>query len=223
MEVTLNPVESRILGALIEKQMATPDYYPLTLNALVNACNQKNNRNPVLSLDSSEVELALNSLREQRLVWQVRTHGSRAPKYEQNLNDFADFSRRQLALICELLLRGPQTPGELRTRASRLIEFQGVRAVEYTLTKLMEHEKGPFVTQLPRRPGHKENRYAHLFAEVDEETESAAEASVAAPDVQAVSDGDNARIEALEQQVSELSEQLRQLAEEFRAFKAEFE
>ncbi len=222
MDITLNPIECRILGALIEKQMATPDYYPLTLNALVNACNQKNNRHPVFHLESAEVEPALNSLRQQRLVWQVRTPGSRASKYEHNLHDFADFSRRQLAILCELMLRGPQTPGELRTRASRLIEFQGVREVEYTLTKLAEHEKGPFVTRLPRRPGHKENRYAHLFAEVEEEAEAAGDTSLAAGDTQAPA-GANARIAALEEQVRELSGQLDQLREEFRAFKAEFE
>ena len=123
MEWALTPVEARILGVLIEKQMSTPDYYPMTLNAVVTACNQKTNRAPVMDLDEPEVREGLDRLRQRRLVWQVKTQGSRVPKYEHNMGAAAEFSERELGLLCELLLRGPQTPGELRARSSRLVEF----------------------------------------------------------------------------------------------------
>ena len=114
------------MGVLIEKQLATPEYYPLTLNALVNACNQKSNRDPVMNIDDATVVSALDSLRRHHLVWQIVTHGSRTPKYEHNMKDVAAFSESQIAVLCELMLRGPQTVGELRTRASRLTEFYGL-------------------------------------------------------------------------------------------------
>ena len=163
MDMALTDVELRILGVLIEKQMATPDYYPMTLNALVNACNQKNNREPVMELDSEAIEQALTSLRKQHLVWQIMTHGSRTAKYEHNLAEIASVSERELSVLCELFLRGPQTAGDLNTRTARLIETHGLMAIEQILKKLAEHHKGPFVEMLPRRPGHKENRYVHLF------------------------------------------------------------
>lgn len=168
MDIQLNPIEVRILGALIEKETATPDYYPLTLNSLVNACNQKSSRDPVMDLDETQVENALDSLRNQRLVWQVKVQGSRVVKYEQNMKNIADFSKSELALLCVLMLRGPQTAGELRTRTTRLIEFHGLSAVEHSLQKLIDHEKGPFVLKMPREPGQKECRYAHLFCPIDE-------------------------------------------------------
>lgn len=165
MEWNLNSVEVRVLGVLLEKQMATPEYYPLTLNALVAACNQKTNRDPVMELEPPSVEAALEGLRQRRLAWQVRTPGSRMPKFEHNAGVLAEFSRSELGLLCELLLRGPQTAGELRARCARLVEFHGVPAVEHTLQKLASHAEGPFVVLLPRRPGHKECRYAHLLGE----------------------------------------------------------
>ena len=146
MEISLNDVETRILGVLIEKEMSTPNYYPLTLNALVNACNQRTNRDPVMDLDEVTVSEALARIRTDRLVWQVKTQGSRALKYQHNMKDLADLSNRALALLCELLLRGPQTAGELRTRTARMTDFDSVPAVEHALKKLAEHEKGPFVS-----------------------------------------------------------------------------
>jgi len=224
MDIRLTAIEARILGVLIEKQMATPDYYPMTLNALVNACNQKSNREPVMDLPEPEVAESLKSLRDQRLVWQVRAHGSRVAKYEHNLQDTVDLSRREKAIMCELLLRGPQTPGELRTRASRLVEFQSLREVEYLLQQLSEHAQGPFVVQLPKQPGRKEHRFAHLFSEVPEGEDATDELSAAA----SYSDGrglpgKSDRVAALEQRVTELETQLAEMREAFDQFRKQFE
>jgi len=221
MKYALDPAEARILGVLIEKQLSTPEYYPLTLNALVNACNQKSNRDPVLSLDEAAVVQALGSLRKQRLVWQVMTQGSRAPKYEHSLKEVAGVSDFELAILCELMVRGPQTIGELRTRASRMAEFFGLSDVEHTLKKLITHESGPFAVQLPRRPGHKENRYAQLFSDMDmaetggdaSETESAARGH----------DDLHRRIIALENTVADLQGAFADLRDQFMEFKRELE
>lgn len=228
MDISLNAVELRILGTLIEKQMATPDYYPMTLNALVNACNQKNNRDPVMDLDPAEVEQALNSLRKQHLVWQIMTHGSRTAKYEHNLGEIASVSERELAILCELFLRGPQTAGELNTRTARLIETHGLIAVEQTLKKLAEHHKGPFVEMLPRRPGHKENRFVHLFCPIEQSEamyppggayQGGAASASAGRDVKGVND----RVEILEEKVNELEIRLNALQDQFLAFRQQFE
>jgi uncharacterized protein YceH (UPF0502 family) len=220
MEISLDPVEVRILGALIEKQMATPDYYPLTLNALVAACNQKTNRDPVMTLDEAAVIRGLDGLRRRRLVWQVKTQGSRVPKYEHNLKDTADFSVSELALLCELLLRGPQTAGELRARSARLVEFGGLAAVDHTLQKLYAHEQGPFVVELPRRPGHKENRFAHCFCPLDPGAETAEPSPGAAPGPDGAA---SERIAALEMAVAGLRQALDDLRAEFLEFKGKFE
>jgi len=220
MEIQLNPIEVRILGALIEKETATPDYYPLTLNSLINACNQKSSRDPVMDLDETQVENALDSLRNQRLVWQVKVQGSRVVKYEQNMKNIADFSKSELALLCVLMLRGPQTAGELRTRTTRLIEFHGLSAVEHSLQKLVDHENGPFVLKMPRQPGQKECRYAHLFCPInepdktDDHDEMAYEAERG--------DSEKNRIQILEQQVENLYAELKELREQFLEFKKEF-
>lgn len=226
MEHRLTPVEGRILGVLIEKQIATPDYYPLTLNALVNACNQKSNRHPVMELGEEDVETHLQRLRERHLVWQVRTHGSRMPKFEHNMKDVADFSLWELAIFCELLLRGPQTPGELRTRASRLAEFHGLASVEHTLGKLSAHEKGPFVVQLPRRPGQKETRYAHLFCEIPQQSETDSYAEELMTDgtpADDVSEKERERIALLESKVEALQGEIDALKAQFLAFRKQFE
>ncbi|MCD6586193.1 MAG: YceH family protein [Desulfobacteraceae bacterium] len=221
MEIELNAVELRILGVLIEKQMATPDYYPLTLNALTNACNQKNNREPLMRLEQAEVDQSLKSLRNQHLAWQIMTHGSRTAKYEHNMVEKIRCSERELSVLCELFLRGPQTPGELNTRTARLIEPHGLIAIEQTLKKLMEHENGPFVVMLPRLPGHKENRYIHLFC-TPEQSEEIYQPTVKAP----VSRGvrvSNERVEALEKKVNDLEETLDDLKNQFLSFKQQFE
>jgi hypothetical protein len=174
-----------------------------------------------MSLDESSVVEALDSLRKQHLVWQIMTHGSRTPKYEHNMKDVAAFSESQLAVLCELMLRGPQTVGELRTRTARLTEFYGLSDVEHTLKKLMADESGPFAVQLPRRPGHKESRYAHLFSEVDP-SEVADESPAAAPPNRQ-SDADHRRIDILEKKVDELQAALSDLRDQFLEFKRELE
>lgn len=218
MELSLNDVEARVLGVLIEKHLSTPDYYPLTLNALVNACNQKTNRDPVMDLDEASVSEALNRLRSTRLVWQVKTQGSRALKYEHNMKEAAGLSNRELAVICELLLRGAQTAGELRARTARMTDFSGVPAVEHTLKKLAEHEKGPFVKQLPRQPGQKETRYIHLLGDADTAV-SGFPADMETPG----QDREPDRIEALETRVADLEAELAEIRQSFFDFKKSFE
>lgn len=217
MEIALNSVEARVLGVLIEKEMSTPDYYPLTLNALVNGCNQKTNRDPVMDLEESLVSEALDRLRADRLVWQVKAQGSRALKYEHNLKEVFELSSRELAILCELLLRGPQTAGELRSRTARLVEFPGLPAVEHALKKLAEHEKGPFVLQLPRQPGQKESRHAHLLGDLDpadlETVSEAATVRFQGPD----------RVTALDERVAALETELAELKAAFEAFRKSFE
>jgi uncharacterized protein YceH (UPF0502 family) len=220
MEIQLNPIEVRVLGVLIEKQMATPDYYPLTLNALINACNQKTSRDPVMNLDETEVENALLSLRNQRLVWQVKEQGSRVVKYEQNMKNIAEFSKSELALLCVLMLRGPQTVGELKTRTTRVIEFHGLSAVEHCLQKLMAHENGPFVLKMPRQAGHKECRYAQLFCPIIEPDNTGNDDEIAHETER--NDDKNNRIQMLEQKVENLYAELNELREQFLEFKKEF-
>jgi uncharacterized protein YceH (UPF0502 family) len=159
----LNETEVRVLGSLVEKQVTTPEYYPLTLNALMLACNQKNNRYPVTSYTEGEVAQALESLREKNLAYVFYGSTSRVPKYKHVLPEVMHLTQPELALICVLLLRGPQTPGELATRAFRLHEFSGLEEVESTLNSLISREPDPLVTRLSRQPGQKEVRYAHLL------------------------------------------------------------
>jgi hypothetical protein len=161
MPIHLSPIEARVLGALIEKEATTPEYYPLSLNALVNACNQKNNREPVTQLDEEEVRTALNRLRDQNLAAAV--HDSRVTKYEHHLQEVFNFTRGETAIICVLLLRGPQTPGELRGRTERIHRFEEVGDVLSVLDKLAQYDP-PLVTSLPRQPGSREIRYAHLLS-----------------------------------------------------------
>jgi uncharacterized protein YceH (UPF0502 family) len=194
MDLQLEPAEARVLGSLLEKEIATPEYYPLSLNALVNACNQKSNRDPVVSYDDDTVENALQGLRTKGLA--VRISGeSRVPKHGQRFTEKFNLGRREAALLCVLFLRGPQTPGELRGRAERLYPFDDLDAVESTLSRLAEME---FVKRLPRQTGFKESRYAHLLSG---DVESVDEAVAAGPE-RAPSDRD--RIAALEGALSAL-------------------
>ncbi len=221
---SLSAVDARIIGVLIEKQIATPDYYPLTLNGLLTACNQKTNRNPVMELDEETVLQSLDGLKTHHLVWQIKTAGSRTQKFEHNLKDIADFSVSELAILCELLLRGPQTVGELRSRTARLTEFHGLPAVEHTLKKLMENEKGPFVAKLPRRPGHKECRYTQLLSgEVEYREEEAAFSAEQEYDEENSGNSGRDRIGELERRVNELSAELNGLKSQFGEFKKQFE
>src|SRR6266404_5189488 len=162
-ELQLTDIEVRTLDSLIEKDITTPDYYPLSLNALVNACNQKNNRDPVMNLDEDSVRQALGSLQEKRLAGPARGADSRVTKYEHRLQEVFNFDRREIAVVCVLLLRGPQTPGELRTRTERMYRFETLDDVQSTIQRL--HDRQPsLVRVLPRQPGTKESRYVHLFA-----------------------------------------------------------
>jgi len=168
MKIVLAPLEARVIGCLIEKQITTPDQYPLSLNALVNACNQKSNRDPVMELEEATVQQAVDGLAKKHLVIEKSGFGSRVPKYQHRFcnTEYGTFKLdpQELAVVCELLLRGAQTPGELRSRASRMASFTDVSEIEATLNRLSEREGGPYVLRLAREPGRRESRYAHLFS-----------------------------------------------------------
>lgn len=200
---TLDPVELRILGSLAEKQLSTPEYYPLTLNALVAACNQKSNREPVMELSENEVQRALDRLQDEKLVWKVM--GGRAVRYDHNLDALWHIDRPSKALLTLLFLRGPQTAGEMRGRSDRLHSFDSVAEVESKLQDMASHPE-PLVRQMPRRPGQKEERWAHLAGGAvveDVVAEPAAEAR----------EPMSARVLRLEEQVAQLSAELRALKE----------
>src|ERR1700679_4268003 len=163
MDIKITAVEARVLGALVEKDLTTPEYYPLSLNALVNACNQKSNRDPLMNLDETAVSDALRSLEKEGLAGRVDGTVNRVTKFEHRLQEAFNFDRREIAILCELLLRGPQTPGELRSRAERMHPFDDLGQVQSTLQRLAQREP-PMVKMLARQPGTKEARYAHLLS-----------------------------------------------------------
>jgi uncharacterized protein len=204
--VVLTAVEARVLGALVEKEITTPDYYPLSLNALVNACNQRSNREPVMNLSEEEVRLALNALQDMTLAGHARSADGRVAKYEHWLGEAFNFSRAEIALLCVLLLRGPQTPGELRGRTERLHSFGEISDVLNGLQKLIDREPS-LAAILPRQPGTKESRYAHLLCG---SVESIAIASAEAP-AQGEAFADGERMERLEVEVSDLRRQVDEL------------
>lgn len=219
MSTILNEVEVRVLGALVEKQVTTPEYYPLTLNALVQACNQKSNRSPVVTYDEATVTRAAEGLRAKNLVYLFYGSTSRVPKYKHMMGEVFSLSPQELAVMCVLMLRGHQTPGELRGRTDRLYDFQGLQEVEEALDSLSAKEPEPLVLKLPRQPGQKEVRYAHLLAgEVTAEQLSVPE-QTEAPHVTPRAD----RLAALEQEVATLREQLDALRQEFEEFKKQFD
>src|SRR5208282_3549427 len=202
MEFRLTETEVRVLGSLIEKDITTPEYYPMSLNALVNACNQKTNRDPVMQLDEDAVGDALGGLEQQRMAGPARGADSRVTKYEQRLQEVFNFTRAEIAVLCVLLLRGPQTPGELRGRAERMHRFEALEDVQSALQKLMQREP-PLARVLARQPGTKESRYAHLLAGDLWGAEAPAQ-------VVAVSrhSADAERIARLEEEVAELRREL---------------
>ncbi|HKE07630.1 MAG TPA: YceH family protein [Candidatus Acidoferrum sp.] len=221
MALQLSEAEVRVLGALVEKETTTPDYYPLSLNALVNACNQKSNRDPVMTLDEDAVRQALRSLSEQALV---RSAGgdSRVAKFEHRLNELYNFHRHEIAVLCVLLLRGPQTPGELRNRAERMHAFEDLEAVHSALHHLMRREP-PLAKILPRQPGTKESRYMHLLsgdAAPAEQVQTQHAAEMREP-VGNARDGE--RIAQLESEIVELRRELETLREQFAAFQKQFQ
>jgi uncharacterized protein YceH (UPF0502 family) len=218
MEFALTQIEVRVLGCLVEKELATPEYYPLTVNALVSACNQKSNRDPVLVVAEADVVGALDSLRFQRLAHQS-AEGVRAARYCHNLEGLLRLDRPELAILAELLLRGAQTVGELRSRAERMQAFADLAAVEEALAALAEREP-PLVVRLPRQPGRKEQRYAHLFAGPPELTEE--EASPQAQ-VRGRVSVEHERLAALEADMVTLRDELAELRAQLAAFRAQFE
>ncbi len=214
----LDSAEARVLGSLLEKDLATPEYYPLSLNAVVTACNQKHNREPVVSYDEETVGQALEGLRHKRLAAVITGAGMRVPKYRHLFGEAFNLGRPELALMTVLLLRGFQTLGELRDRTERIYAFGGVDEVESALQRLMEREPDPLVTRLARLPGTKEPRYAHLMSgEPSVETQPAA----AAAETTAPSRGD--RISALETEVGRLREDIDDLRRQFADFRRQFE
>jgi uncharacterized protein YceH (UPF0502 family) len=217
---TLSAEEVRVVGALVEKQVTTPEYYPLTLNALTNACNQISNRDPTVSYDEQTVVRAIDSLREKNLVREVRTADGRVPKYRQVLEEALSLNKAELAVTCVLMLRGAQTPGELRGRTERLYSFSGVQFVEATLEGLMQRAR-PLVARLPRGAGQKEARYAHLLAgELKLDEMEAAPATT--PTARGARAGDE-RVNKLEEEVSALRGELEELKREFAQFQRQFE
>lgn len=216
MDILITDIEVRVLGCLMEKEMATPDYYPLSLNSLLNACNQKSNRQPVVSYDEDTVSRALNELISRKLVRQSNV--SRVPKYEQIFTKELNLVSREEAVICILLVRGPQTAGEIRGRTDRLYSFHSLEEVHETISSL---EESGLVTKLPRQPGRKECRYSHLLSGRPEEN-SVEEFSKSEPNRVIVRKGDD-KTHELQEQINSLRQELHNLQVEFAAFKSQFE
>jgi uncharacterized protein YceH (UPF0502 family) len=215
LPTNLEPVDVRVIGSLIEKELSTPDHYPLSLNALTSACNQSSNREPVMSLDESAVSQAIDRLRRQGLVRSIQSIGSRVPKYQHLLAEAAELTRAELSVLCVLALRGAQTQAEVRTRAARLMPGEDSSGLDAALEALSHREPEPVVTRLPRRPGQKEARYSHrLGGEVTESMDDA-------PPVAAAPAAD--RIATLEEQVNELLREVADLRGQLAAFRKQFE
>jgi uncharacterized protein YceH (UPF0502 family) len=220
MNIILNDVETRVLGSLVEKDVTTPDYYPLSLNALVNACNQKNNRDPVMHLQEDSVQDALSTLQEKRLAGPTSSADSRVTKYEHRLQEAFNFTRGETAVLCVLLLRGPQTPGELRGRTERMHRFEDLTEVQSTVQRLMQRDP-PLVRVLPRQPGTKESRYKHLLAGDVEDAADVAQALSSA--FVASNSHDIDRITHLENEVSDLRKEVADLKQQLASFRKQFE
>jgi uncharacterized protein len=223
MDLTLDAAEIRILGSLLEKEITTPEYYPLSVNALLNACNQKSNRDPVVHWDEDTLERALYTLRDKGLLLSITGAGSRVPKYGHRISEKLNLGRRELAILCELMLRGPQTLGELRTRAERMHAFGDLAEVESVLDRMPG-----LIVKLPRRPGEKEARYAHLLSGEPPASaagpESAASPSSTSP--ASTSPGPPppaSRIAALEDEIAQLRRELENLKQQFAGFQKQFE
>lgn len=214
----LNEPEVRVLGALIEKQITTPEYYPLTLNSLTAACNQKNNRNPITSFTEAEVERALDSLREKNLAYVFHGSTSRVPKFKHVAPEVLQLNPAELAVVSVLMLSGPQTIGEIRTRGSRLYEFSGLEEVEETLHALSTRESDPMVTRLPRQAGQKDARFAHLLS-----GEPEVDASIELTPRSVARKSESERVAQLEEQVNTLTEKINDLTAQFEQFKKQFE
>jgi uncharacterized protein YceH (UPF0502 family) len=218
MDIILSDIEARVLGALIEKELTTPEYYPLSLNALLHACNQKSNRDPFMNLDEGAVQQALRTLNQKELAGPADNMESRVTKYEHRLQEAFNFTRHETAILCELLLRGPQTPGELRNRADRMHKFEDLGIVQTTLRRLMEREP-PLAKILPKQPGTKESRYMHLLSgdmgafETGPRTQPSTSCSSPASD----------RMTRLQNDITNLQREVTDLRQQFAAFRKQFE
>ena len=210
MDFVLDAVETRVLGSLLEKEVTTPEYYPLSLNALVNACNQKSNRDPAVNYDDETVENGLESLRHKGLVTTISGAGSRVPKYSHRFSEVLNLGRRELAILCELMLRGPQTLGELRNRTERMHKFDDTDQVQAVIDKMPE-----LVLKLPRRPGEKELRYAQLLSGPPDVQAAEAQAQPLTPRQD--------RISALEAEVAQMRQEVDGLKQQFADFRRQFE
>lgn len=208
MKIELEPSEVRVIACLIEKQITTPDQYPLSLNSLTLACNQKSNRDPAMSMDEAAVQATLDQLAKKHFIMEKSGFGSRVPKFQHRFcnTEFGTlkFTPQELAIVCELMLRGPQTPGELRSRASRMAPFKDVSEVEASLAQLANRDDGPFVVRLAREPGRRESRYAQLFSG---ETHAAASADEPMPEPSAAAPSVS-RLDRLEEEVRQLRAQV---------------
>jgi len=216
MDILLDDTEVRILGCLVEKELTTPEYYPLSLNSLMNACNQKSNRSPIVSFDESDVERGLERLQEKGLARTTLTAGSRVTKYLHTILDRFDLSRQEIAIICELMLRGPQTMGEIRTHAERISPFEGLEEVEKNLQALMDYDPA-LVIRLPREIGRKECRHMHLFSGIPSHDLSAVSTEQAAPQLTV-----QERISKLEEETLRLRSEMEELKQAFAEFKSQF-
>ena len=217
----LNPIEVRVLGSLVEKELTTPDYYPLTLNALTNACNQSSNRDPVLELDERTVVRALDGLRDRLLAYLFDGAQSRVPKYGHKIGEVFELTGPEIAMLCVLMLRGPQTVGEIRGRTGRMHEFATLPEAEAVLEALGARSPRPLVTKLPRQPGFKEQRYAHLLG-----GEPVVNASAAVPPPEAATlavRAENERLTRLEEETASLRREIEGLKAEFAQFRKQFD
>jgi uncharacterized protein len=217
LNIVLSEIETRVLGSLIEKDVTTPDYYPLSLNALVNACNQKNNRDPVMNLDEDAVRQALHSLQQHRLAGPISSADSRVTKYEHRMQEVFNCTRGETAVLCVLLLRGPQTPGELRGRSERMHRFEDLDQVQSTLQCLMQREP-PLATILSRQPGTKEARYMHLLMGDVKDA-----GVLQSPHLPMARAADDTRIEQLQGEVAEIQKEIADLKQQFANFRKQFE
>ena len=217
MNILLTDIEARVLGSLVEKEITTPEYYPLSLNALVNACNQKSNRDPSMSLDENAVRQALRVLDEHDLAGAGGSADSRVTKYEHRLQEVFNFNRHEVAILCELLLRGPQTPGELRSRAERMHHFDDLGIVQSTLQRLMNREPA-LVKPLPKQSGTKEVRYAHLLSGdvINQPVEES-------PSVKARGPSEDERVAHLESEMAALRQEISDWKQQFADFRKQFD
>jgi uncharacterized protein YceH (UPF0502 family) len=222
VNIVLNDIEARVLGALIEKEITTPDYYPLSLNSLVNACNQKSNRDPAMNLDEQSVREALRTLHNNSLARSVSAADSRVTKYEHRLQEAFNLDRREAAIFCELLLRGPQTPGELRTRAERMHRFDDLGEAQSALQRLMNRQP-PLVEVLARQPGTKESRYVHLLSGDAKPLSSSTVREALATSAPSPQSEKMNEFSRLSSEIAELRRDIADLQQQFAAFRKQFE